>query len=83
MPALYVENIPDDLYRALRKRARDNRKSIAAEVISLIESNIPTSKELARRREFYEHMSNLRAGYSGASGGFPSAEGLIREDRDR
>jgi plasmid stability protein len=83
MPALYVENIPDDLYRALRKRARDNRKSLAAEVISLLESNIPTAKELAHRREFYEHMSSLRVGSASALGAFPGAEELIREDRDR
>jgi hypothetical protein len=83
MPALYVENIPDDLYRALRKRARDNRKSIAAEVISLIERNIPTAKELQRRREFYERMSRLRSRHSGTGGSFPAAEEMIREDRDR
>ena len=61
MPALYVEKIPDDLYQALRKRARENRKSIAAEVISLLERNVPTAKELQRRREFYRRMAELRA----------------------
>ncbi len=61
MPTLYVENIPDDLYRALRKRARDNRKSIAAEVISLLERNVPTAKELQGRREFYDRMAEFRA----------------------
>ena len=36
MATLYVENVPDEIYKALRKRARANRKSIAAEVISLL-----------------------------------------------
>jgi plasmid stability protein len=49
MPVLYVENVPNDLYQALRKRARENRKSIAAEVISLLERNVPTAKELQGR----------------------------------
>ena len=37
MATLYVENIPDELYEALRERARQQRKSIAAEVLRLIE----------------------------------------------
>jgi len=83
MPTLYVENIPADLYNALRKRAREHRKSIAAEVISLLQSNVPTAKELQRRREFYRRMEELRAHPVGPAGSFPSAEETIREDRDR
>lgn len=83
MPALYVEKIPDDLYQALRKRARENRKSIAAEVISLLERNVPTAKELQRRREFYKRMAEFRARQPESSGPFPSTEEMIREDRDR
>jgi plasmid stability protein len=83
MPALYVEKIPDDLYQALRKRARENRKSIAAEVISLLERNVPTAKELQRRREFYRRMAKLRARQPESSGPFPSTEEMIRQDRDR
>jgi plasmid stability protein len=83
MPVLYVENVPDDLYQALRKRARQNRKSMAAEVISLLERDIPTAKELQRRREFYKRMGELRALQVGSSIAFPAAEDMIREDRDR
>ena len=83
MPTLYVENIPDDLYRALRKRARENRKSIAAEVISLLERNVPTAKELQGRREFYDRMTELRAVRSQNSASFLTAEEMIREDRNR
>jgi plasmid stability protein len=88
MPALYVENVPDDLYRALRKRARERRKSIAAEVISLLERNIPTAKELQRRREFYERMSKVQPFADQPftdhrTDSFSSAEEMIREDRDR
>jgi plasmid stability protein len=83
MPALYVENVPDDLYQALRKRARQNRTSIAAEVISLLERDVPTAKELQQRREFYKRMEELRSFQPGSSTGFPTAEEMIREDRDR
>jgi plasmid stability protein len=83
MPTLYVENIPNDLYQALRKRARENRKSIAAEVISLLERNVPTAKELQSRREFYKRMAELRARQPENPGPFPTAEEMIREDRER
>lgn len=83
MSTLYVENVPTELYQALRKRARENRKSIAAEVISLLQRNIPTAKELQSRREFYDRISKLRARDEDAAATFPSAEQMIREDRDR
>ena len=45
MATLYVENVPDDLYEALRSRAKARRRSIAAEVLALLEENIPTAKD--------------------------------------
>jgi hypothetical protein len=83
MATLYVENVPDDIYKALRKQARANRKSIAAEVISLLERSIPTDAELKRRRQFYDRMAQLRAGPPEGPGPFLSAEEMIREDRER
>jgi plasmid stability protein len=83
MATLYVENVPNDLYRALRKRAKANRKSIAAEVIELLEQFIPTEAELKRRAEFYDRLAELRAKPPLTSGPFPSAEEMIREDRER
>jgi plasmid stability protein len=83
MATLYVENVPDDLYEALRKRAKQNRKSIAAEVIELLEQNIPTEQELRRRRELVKRLEHLRTTKSPGEGPFPSTEQMIREDRER
>jgi plasmid stability protein len=83
MPTLYVENVPEDIYKALRKRARSNNSSMAAEVIELLKQFVPTEAELKRRREFYERMTELRARPPLGSGPFPSAEEMIREDRER
>jgi plasmid stability protein len=83
MATLYVENVPDALYKALRERARKNRKSIAAEVIELLEQNIPTAEELKARREFARRMKELSSHEPVSTGPFPSAEEMIREDRDR
>jgi plasmid stability protein len=83
MPTLYVENVPEEIYKALRKRAKENRKSIAAEVIELLEQNVPTAEELKRRREFYNRMAEIRSRPSPGPGPFPSTEEMIREDRER
>lgn len=83
MATLYVENVPEDVYKALRKRARENHKSIAAEVIALLKQNIPTEVELKRRREFYDRLADLRTKPPLKPGPFPSAEEMIREDRER
>ena len=83
MPTLYVENVPGELYEALRKRAQTNRTSISAEVLSLLAGNVPTSKEVARRKALVARLSRLRSKHSTSAGPFPSAEELVREDRER
>jgi plasmid stability protein len=83
MATLYVENVPDDLYEALRNRARSQRRSIAAEVLMLLEENIPTKKTLKARREALKKLEKLRSTPSPGSGPFPTSEEVIREDRER
>ena len=81
MATLYVENVPEDLYSALRERARKHRKSMAAEVLSLIEQNVPTAAELKRRQLAFQQVLRIRK--KGKRGAFPSAEQMQREDRAR
>lgn len=83
MPTLYVENVPKDLYEALRARARKNRSSIAAEVIALLRDGVPTAAELKQRRRFYEELMAIQAHKPPGKGPFPSTEEMIREDRER
>lgn len=83
MATLYVENVPEDLYEALRDRARQNRKSIAAEVLSLLEDNVVTAEELKRRREFFNSIRQMQARRPRATRSFPSTEEMQREDRAR
>jgi plasmid stability protein len=59
--SLYFENVPDDLYEALRKRARSQLRSIAAEVIQLLELNIPTEKVLSSRPKAFAQLAKLRS----------------------
>lgn len=83
MPTLYVENVPEDLYDALRKRARANRKSIASEVLALLEENVVTAAELRSRKQFLREVQRLRMKQQSSEHKFKPIEQLQREDRSR
>jgi plasmid stability protein len=83
MPTLYVENVPDDLYEALRHRAREHRKSITAEVLSLLAENVVTAAERKARQRFLKQTQRLRSHRARSTAAFPSSEELQREDRGR
>lgn len=83
MPTLYVENVPEDLYQALRGRAQQHRKSIAAEVLSLLEENVPTAKEIKYRQAFLRRLQRLRSAAPQSARRFPSTEAMQTEDRRR
>ena len=83
MATLYVENVPDELYSALRDRARQHRKSLAAEVLSLLEENVPSVGELKRRKQFLRRVLRLGSRQVRSSRSFSSTEHMLREDRAR
>jgi len=83
MATLYVENIPDELYEALRGRARARRRSIAAEVLAMLEENIPTAQELKARQDLLRRLIRMREKRSTSRRVFPSSEETLREDRGR
>ena len=83
MATLYVQNVPDDLYKALRRQAQQHRRSIASEVVSLLEGNVVTAQELKSRRDFVRRVGRLQLGRGAAAGPFPSSEEMQREDRRR
>ena len=83
MPTLYVENVPDNLYEALRARARERRTSISAEVLGLLKQNVPTAEELARRKASFDRIARIAARKSPLPGPYSSAEEMLREDRER
>jgi plasmid stability protein len=83
MATLYVENVPDDLYEALRARAKSRRRSIAAEVLALLEENVPTADELKARHDLFRRIIRMREKRTTRKGPFPSTEEMIREDRER
>jgi plasmid stability protein len=83
MATLYVENVPDELYEALRSQAKARRRSIAAEVLALLEENVPTAEALKSRDEWFRKIMELRKQEVASGRTYPSAEEMIREDRER
>ena len=86
MPTLYVENVPETLYDSLRSLAKQHRRSMSAEVISLLEHHVPTPEDLARRREVLEFSRRILAKQTPPPPGTPTVVDMIREireDRDR
>ena len=83
MATLYVRNIPEELYRALRKRAQQHRKTIAAQIRTMLEENSPTASVLRKRKKIFKDLENLRFSVPPGPGPFPSSEQMQREDRER
>jgi plasmid stability protein len=83
MATLYVENIPNELYEALRGRARARRRSIAAEVLAMLEENIPTAQELKARQDLLRRLIRMREKRIHPGRDFPSSEEMLRKDRER
>jgi plasmid stability protein len=83
VPTLYVENVPEHLYDALRQRAKQHRKSISSEVLSLLEENVVTAAEQRSRQLFLREAQRLRSERSNSKRKFDPVEELQREDRLR
>jgi plasmid stability protein len=83
MPTLYVENIPKDLYDSLRKRAKSNHRSLAAEVRALLEESVPSEKALRAREQTYRRLKELKFTKGANFESMPSSTDMIREDRER
>jgi plasmid stability protein len=82
MATLFVKDFPDDVYEALKDRARANGRSLAAEVRVVLEQAVPPKrswKEVAEQvRKFREKIAAEGRGLS-----IDEVVQMVREDRDR
>ena len=74
--------MPQNFDKLLRESPVTNHKSIA-EIVESLDRSAPCEAELVRRREAFDRLAELRARPPLTSGPFPSAEEMIREDRER
>ena len=80
MPILHVRNVPDELYAQLQQRADAQRRSLSAEVITLLDWAL---KEAERASTTALASIRSRRFYEPATAGAPDSTTLLREDRAR
>lgn len=86
MATLYVRDVPDELYDALRERAGAEGRSISAEALHLLKRVIEEDREDHRRADAHvaalSRMRQIRESLT-LSPGYPDSTKLLREDRER
>ncbi len=80
MPILHVRGVPTDLHDRLSRRAQARRRSLSAEVITLLTRALDDSE---RTPEQILAAIKERCRFSPAAVGAPDSTSLLREDRDR
>jgi plasmid stability protein len=74
-----VKNVPDSVYRVIKREAKRNRRSLNAEIIQALEAE---AGDAERRRQ----LSNLRTELDRFAASLPPLDDsapLIRGDRER
>lgn len=80
MPILHVRNVPEDLHTRLKQRADAQRRSLSAEVITLLEWAI---EETERVSALPLASIRQRRVFAPQAAGAPDSTTLLREDRER
>ena len=73
MATLNVKNFPDDLYRALRRRARERGRSLSSEVTMLLREQVQAPKKYT-----VKDMPKLLGGVFRGT----DIEAFLRKERD-
>lgn len=85
MATLFVKDFPDDVYEALKDRARANGRSLAAEVRVILQQAVPRRRS---QKEVAESIRRFREKIAAEDRGL-SAEEVVRlvkegrEDREK
>jgi plasmid stability protein len=82
---LYVREVPEDLYRQLKKRAAKEGRSISQEAVRLIRIAILTERPRPDPlfKAWLDRVAEQREQWAKEGRKFPDSVKLIREDRDR
>jgi plasmid stability protein len=82
VPALHVRNVPEDLYRRIAERAASERRSLAAEVIELLEMALQERERAMAQADLLARIRRRRSSRLPLIGA-PESVALLREDRER
>lgn len=80
MTTLTIRNLPTDVYERLKKRARQNRRSITQEAAFIIEDAVGMGDAPA---DLWRQVDKVREAIRRRYGVFSDSTPLVREDRQR
>lgn len=80
MATLHVRGVPDELYQRLQELASVSRRSLSAQVVTLLDEALQTEQLRQRQRELLAGIHRRRFVPPAEA---PSSLDLLREDRDR
>ncbi|MFO7585846.1 MAG: hypothetical protein R6W69_14055 [Anaerolineales bacterium] len=80
MNILHIRSVPDGLYKQLQSLAQARKRSLSAQVITMLEQAV---MEEERRRAQTEVLKSIRARRFKVPADGPSSLDLLREDRAR
>jgi hypothetical protein len=82
MPSLQVRELPEHIYQALCRKAREEHRSIAQQAVSALARGLDVDLEASSRRvRLLQAIKEENAAQP--TGPLPDPAKLIREDRDR
>ncbi len=82
MSTLYVRDFPDELYLKVKHRAQRMRRSLGAEVVTIIDDAIKREAAREASLEALERIGELRRSYTPPADAVDSLT-MLREDRAR
>lgn len=74
-----VKNVPEPVYRVIKREAKRNRRSLNAEIIQTLEAE---AAEAGRRRQLSDLRNELKR-FAAALPPLDDSAPLIRRDRER
>ena len=74
-----LKNVPEPVYRAMKRQAKGNRRSLNAEIIRALETEAAEAERLRRLRDLGAELERFRASLPPLDDSAP----LIRQDRER
>ena len=80
MPILHVRSVPNNLYVRLQKLAEAERRSLSAEVVTLLQQAV---EQQVTRKHQYQLLNSIRHRRVTPAPGSPDSVDLLREDRRR
>jgi plasmid stability protein len=81
MAVLHVRGVPDELYERVKRRARQEGRSLSAEVVYLLQESV--RRPVRSQSEVLASLEARRSQFRPAEAGAASTTELIRLDRSR